>query len=433
MIKWWNGVAPDDPAWGTAGGFGTAGGVRAGDRDLVGPNGPLGGGLLDESVQTSAQLPSGQWWSRTGMEPAPGADMGHYYNDPTYGWLVDPDYAEQQTKANEDKIFGVMTPADIIRTGMTSFIGAGAQDLFGFGGPLSGLGEGGGLGPQDWGMEYGPGEVAARPDSYWSQTADAGPMNDAGPLQNLSAPDGMQQAFDGSAQSSYNMNAEQGLPGYDRSLIPQGNGIMDTLTKALKDKFQSDPFGTAMLGLGALGTVSSMVGGAKAKKDLAAREAQARQDRMDRQARFDNPGTGGFGFSSVAPLGRTSMADYANLNRYGRGPERSFFNNVNPVRARKGGLNEIKDVALSMRSPLESMAVKGPGGGQDDKIPAMLSDGEYIMDAETVSALGDGSTEAGAQTLDRLRENLRKHKRAASSKKIPPKAKSPESYMKGRS
>jgi len=75
--------------------------------------------------------------------------------------------------------------------------------------------------------------------------------------------------------------------------------------------------------------------------------------------------------------------------------------------------------------------VKGPGTGQSDDIPAMLSSGEYVMDSETVSALGDGDNDAGAKKLDEMRERLRTHKRGASRKTIPPKAKAPDQYMKG--
>ena len=75
--------------------------------------------------------------------------------------------------------------------------------------------------------------------------------------------------------------------------------------------------------------------------------------------------------------------------------------------------------------------VQGKGDGQSDEIPAMLADGEYVFDADTVAALGNGSSKAGAATLDKMRENIRKHKRSASHKDIPPKAKSPLAYMKG--
>ena len=120
----------------------------------------------------------------------------------------------------------------------------------------------------------------------------------------------------------------------------------------------------------------------------------------------------------------------------------------------------------------------GGGTGQSDDIPAMLHDGDYVMDAETVSALGDGSSKAGmhvlegfrsqiphkstpggnpvpakiadgeyvfpaafvsalgrgdnkrgSEILDGLREKLRAHKRGAPLDKIPPKAKSPLDYI----
>jgi hypothetical protein len=73
--------------------------------------------------------------------------------------------------------------------------------------------------------------------------------------------------------------------------------------------------------------------------------------------------------------------------------------------------------------------VEGPGTGQSDDIPAMLADGEYVIDAETVSALGDGSNKAGAKVLDHMRKQIRSHKRAAPLSSIPPKAKSPLQYM----
>jgi len=33
-------------------------------------------------------------------------------------------------------------------------------------------------------------------------------------------------------------------------------------------------------------------------------------------------------------------------------------------------------------------AIRGPGGPVDDKIPAMLSNGEYVLPADTVQAIG---------------------------------------------
>lgn len=74
--------------------------------------------------------------------------------------------------------------------------------------------------------------------------------------------------------------------------------------------------------------------------------------------------------------------------------------------------------------------VKGPGTGRSDDIPARLSDGEYVIDAETVALLGDGSGDAGAKRLDEMRNNMRRHKAKNLSKGgFSHKAKSPASYM----
>lgn len=75
--------------------------------------------------------------------------------------------------------------------------------------------------------------------------------------------------------------------------------------------------------------------------------------------------------------------------------------------------------------------VDGPGDGQSDDIPAMLADGEYVFDADTVAALGNGSSKAGSAALDKMREDIRAHKRSAPINKIPPPAKSPLAYLKG--
>jgi len=75
--------------------------------------------------------------------------------------------------------------------------------------------------------------------------------------------------------------------------------------------------------------------------------------------------------------------------------------------------------------------IPGEAPGQSDKVPAMLSDGEFVMDADTVSALGDGNNAAGAGALEKMRQNIRRHKRSAPVHKIPPKAKKPEAYLKG--
>ena len=101
---------------------------------------------------------------------------------------------------------------------------------------------------------------------------------------------------------------------------------------------------------------------------------------------------------------------------------------------RKGGLPALSNVpfAEGRLDFRKGSSVHGPGDGQSDDIPAMLADGEYVIDAETVAQIGNGSTKAGAQALDKFRENIRAHKRSAPVDKIPPKTKALTSYLKGK-
>ena len=106
---------------------------------------------------------------------------------------------------------------------------------------------------------------------------------------------------------------------------------------------------------------------------------------------------------------------------------------ITPGRGYAGG-GEVFDAATG--APVEEPEqlgalglVAGEGGGQDDLVEARLSPGEYVLDADTVSLIGDGSNEAGAQRLDMWREALREHKRAAPADEIPPPAKDPMAYL----
>lgn len=63
--------------------------------------------------------------------------------------------------------------------------------------------------------------------------------------------------------------------------------------------------------------------------------------------------------------------------------------------------------------------IKGPGDGMDDLVPAtmddgssdvLLSDGEFIVPADVVSGLGNGSTDAGAAELDSMMSRVRQER-----------------------
>lgn len=118
--------------------------------------------------------------------------------------------------------------------------------------------------------------------------------------------------------------------------------------------------------------------------------------------------------------------------RYGiEGGEQEFYeDNRLPAtsRAASGGYVTPQGVLSQM------MASGGEvEDGRSDRVPALLSPGEYVIDAESVSMLGNGSSEAGAAMLDRLRQQIRKHKaqRMREGEMSAP-ARTPMRYMEGR-
>ena len=73
--------------------------------------------------------------------------------------------------------------------------------------------------------------------------------------------------------------------------------------------------------------------------------------------------------------------------------------------------------------------VKGAGDGTSDDVPAMLANGEFVIPADVVSSLGNGSNDSGAKVLDHFLETIRAHKTAHDPKKLPPDSKGALGYL----
>ena len=133
------------------------------------------------------------------------------------------------------------------------------------------------------------------------------------------------------------------------------------------------------------------------------------------------PSGGALSATALADQGLRQPQDYY---RYGYGPQQSFFSYVP-----QGAPNTSQAYTGYAEG---GYAVEGAGDGRDDKIPALLSDGEYVIDAETVALLGNGSNKAGAELLDGFRVNVRKQKgKKLARGEFSDNAKRPEHYMVG--
>lgn len=80
-------------------------------------------------------------------------------------------------------------------------------------------------------------------------------------------------------------------------------------------------------------------------------------------------------------------------------------------------------------SPLrfsEGGFLEGCSQGQDDNVPALLSEGEFVIPADVVADLGDGNSKAGAKRLEQMMKEIRRHKNTS---KHPPKSKGLGAYF----
>lgn len=189
-------------------------------------------------------------------------------------------------------------------------------------------------------------------------------------------------------------------PGAAQNMAPQmaaqnSGGLLGGLGKILNSN--ALPL-AAMTGMSLMGRRDEQ----KRLKDWERKEDQRRE-------KYENA-FGTFSSYKMPKAKERKMRPYeGDMSTYGERGEHRFFEDE-PLSEARGG------------------AIPGIGKGQQDNIDARLSPDEYVMDADTVAAFGDGSSRAGALVLDKVRENLRKHKRQ-SVKGIPPKAKPFDQYM----
>jgi hypothetical protein len=67
---------------------------------------------------------------------------------------------------------------------------------------------------------------------------------------------------------------------------------------------------------------------------------------------------------------------------------------------RGGGLSQLRDQMVAMQGfPRRNGAISGPGGPRDDLIPAMLSDGEFVMNERAVRGAGGGNLNLGTRRM----------------------------------
>jgi len=260
------------------------------------------------------------------------------------------------------------------------------------------------------------------------------------------------------APGENNMSSYMGASSSPQSALassitnPQGEmGFTDKLLGNTKD-FLTKP--KNLLTLGSL--AGSFMNRPKEKKEKSPEQMADEQKRLERALRLSPADRAGMEANLLAEeqmrrriarqkfLPEERLGHIEPLYRRNNTPEEykrhgkwlSYYNNPDftgePIPYKEGGsiLPNMMYEAEEMEYPSGlGRYIAGDTNGQDDKIQALLSDGEYVIPADVVAHLGDGNNTAGAKKLDIGLQKIRKHKGGIINK-LPPKAKSLASYLK---
>jgi hypothetical protein len=123
------------------------------------------------------------------------------------------------------------------------------------------------------------------------------------------------------------------------------------------------------------------------------------------------------GLTALTPALETEM-DYemgspSMIRPYSYDPETTAFTALEPYQARSGGV--IPGLESQVRMQQGGRFLSGQGDGMSDSIranidgtmEARLSDGEFVVPADVVSGLGNGSSDAGAKRLHGMMDRVR--------------------------
>jgi len=137
-----------------------------------------------------------------------------------------------------------------------------------------------------------------------------------------------------------------------------------------------------------------------------------------------NQGIAGLSANPSYPMAQQQNSRYAVPSQMPVGATDVRMAHMTPTPMARGGIADLGGYSDGGRM------LKGPGDGMSDSIPASISgkqparlaDGEFVVPADVVSHLGNGSTDAGAKQLYSMMDKVRKARtgRKAQGKQINP-------------
>jgi len=142
--------------------------------------------------------------------------------------------------------------------------------------------------------------------------------------------------------------------------------------------------GTSKTGVGSLGNLGTLAGGLALSGLLGSQLPKPQDATVDRSKIYQPPTTDQFAFNPNMQFTRPEIQSPLVQAEY------------DPTFAAEGGVMDLRQGGES----------EGPGTGTSDDIPAMLSDGEFVMTAKAVRGAGGGDRREGAKRMYEAMDKL---------------------------
>lgn len=146
------------------------------------------------------------------------------------------------------------------------------------------------------------------------------------------------------------------------------------------------------------------------------------------------------GLTSTNPNYSLDIVSKVNPELYGV-PTNTALNSLNPQQPQPqpqpfaaggyamGGEYQEHNPSFYSEGGIENRYVQGDGDGTSDDVAAMLANGEFVIPADVVAALGNGSNDAGAHVLDQFLSVVREDNHSNNPDELPPNSKGPLAYL----
>ena len=199
------------------------------------------------------------------------------------------------------------------------------------------------------------------------------------------------------------------LPTFQPPTQPSIGDIRDQIFQLPKDVYGYQGFGEQMTGFGKeLGGYGEQIGGFGEQLGGFQKQMGGLGEQFEKiDSRLQSMDEGISGLTDKMGVQQQPQNPFQGISSFGFGGFNPFYGGYSHFRGggpvKKPSLfQKLFDYGKNVASMQLGGGVTGAGTGKSDSIPAMLSDGEFVMTAKSVKGMGGGNREKGFKKLNTM-------------------------------